>query len=130
MSLYATIRTSVSCPDCGRARTNDWQFYFGAVGDLPRYQLGDAIRWESAPQHGSQALTDVVAVAYSVEEPFCDRCAHPSALAEIAIRNGQVEEIQFLSFEPHRREVFLAGLKRVSFVIGPNGDATSLGSIT
>ena len=48
LGLYATLEDAdVSCPKCGATCGSAWQFYFGGVGDLPRYRLGDSIRWRA-----------------------------------------------------------------------------------
>lgn len=106
MGLYASVDGDVECPTCGQARPHRWQFYFGAVHDLPVYSLGERIRWDGSPFYGDSGLGAVVAVGYCESEWFCRQCDHEYALADISIVAGRLEGIKFRSLEAHVPELF------------------------
>lgn len=116
MGLYATVTAEVPCPTCGTVSTADWQFRLGAVGDLPYYQVGDAIRWEGSSRRqtfGSPDMDPVIAVGYLATEPWCSHCKHMHALADVHIHQGRIERVTFRSFEPWIPETLFVGPNKV-----------------
>lgn len=112
MALYATLRgASVSCPACGQPAGKDWQFYFGAVSQLPDYQLGDRIRWGSGC-YGNPSMDPVYAVAYSIDEPSCVHCGGGPILAELLIEQGIIVGLTAALPGVYRAELLYEGTNR------------------
>lgn len=117
MGLYATlIGASVNCPNCGLVRTDDWQFQFGDVHDLPEYQIGDSIKWSRLQCYGFESMREVYAVAYHVTDDFCPGCT-PSILGQIVIIDGKINALDFLEVGHHKREIFYEGSERSPYYI-------------
>lgn len=113
MGLYATLLDApLQCPVCGGAVGNEWQFYFGAVGQLPAYRLGDQIRWDDGPRFGDDSMALVYALAYCVEEPACRSCSAESMIAEIRIEDGLIRSIGSPRAVAHVPELLLQGADR------------------
>ncbi|MFP2912094.1 hypothetical protein ACLESD_45150 [Pyxidicoccus sp. 3LFB2] len=117
MALYATVTAAVECPRCGVAATADWQFYLGAVGDLPYYAVGDVIRWEASRHqtYGSPDWDEVIAVGYLTQSEWCGNCRHPHVLVDIHIRSNRIERVTFRSFEAWIPETLFIGPERTPF---------------
>lgn len=93
--MYATLESaSVACPACGSICRGDWQFYFGSVSDLPRYQVGERVSWSGSEWFGRPSMQVVHAVAYSVSEPACVSCGLATVLAEIPVLAGTIGELR------------------------------------
>ena len=106
MGLYATLLDAeVPCPRCGQPVLNDWQFYFGAVAELPTYRLGDSILWDGPARFGSRSMSLVYALAYSTSEPACVKCQIDTIVAEILIEDGIVRKIGSLHDDRHLQEL-------------------------
>ncbi|WP_164000520.1 hypothetical protein [Pyxidicoccus caerfyrddinensis] len=114
MALFATVTAEVECPRCGVASSADWQFYLGAVGDMPHYAVGDVLRWEGTRRqtYGSPEWHEVIAVGYMAGSEWCGSCRHPHALADIHVRENRIERVTFRSFEPWIPETLFVGPER------------------
>ena len=113
MGLYATLNSAtVPCPVCGEPCTDDWQFYFGAVSDLPSYRTGDSIVWKHGACFGQPSMNVVDALAYNVREPACTSCGTVSIIAELVIRDGVIEELRKPRAASHVEELLYEGEQR------------------
>jgi hypothetical protein len=113
MGLYATlVEASLPCPTCEQVLSGDWQFYFGGVTQLPKYRLGEQIRWDGPAEFGDVSMTLVSAVAYCVNEPACPSCPVESLLAEIVIEDGWIRSIGSPRIAWHARELLFEGPER------------------
>ena len=113
MGLYATLlEAPLPCPNCGRVLNSEWQFYFGGVADLPRYRLGDQVRWDGPAQFGDVSMTLVSAVAYCVNEPACTSCPVESLVAEILIEDGWLRSLSSPRIAWHACELLFEGPDR------------------
>ncbi len=98
---------------CGTECRDNWQFYFGAVWDLPYYELGDRIAWaEVGATFGPPSMTLVYALAYSVSQPACDSCGTPTIIAELIIRDCVLKELTAPRAIYHTRELLYEGEER------------------
>jgi len=111
MALFATlIDASVQCPGCGAHCIDDWQFYFGAVTNLPRYRVGDSITWDQPAMYGLPSMREVRAVAYG---PACASCPVASILAEILIEDSVIVSLANPGDRAHSTELLYEGEARV-----------------
>ena len=110
MGLYATLlEAPLPCPNCGRVLNSEWQFYFGGVADLPRYRLGDQVRWDGPAQFGDVSMTLVSAVADCVNEPACTSCPVESLVVEIVIEDGWLRSLSSPHIAWHACELLFEG---------------------
>ena len=117
MGLYARlINTPLVCPKCGVARTDTWQFQFGDVHDLPQYEIGDSIHWDTLHCYGFASMREVYAVAYPEAEVFCHGCTD-TILGQVVIIDGKVRSLKFLEFGHHKVELFYVGAEKRPYYI-------------
>jgi len=113
MGLYATLQDAlVECRRCGAGNRGDWQFYYGEVSSLPRYRVGDTIRWDGSPQYGGPATPLVFAVAYPDSPEACSHCG-AEFLCEVRIDNGRIVDCHYLTDQTFLPELVYEGTERI-----------------
>lgn len=117
MGYFARLlKTPLDCPKCGLTHTYTWQFYFGAVHNLPDYKIGDSIHWDTYYCYGFASMEEVYAVAYHEAEVFCPGCTD-DVLGQVVIIDGKVKSLMFLEIGHHKAELFYVGSERRPYYI-------------
>ena len=116
------IDAELDCPECGRLLDTAWQFYFGAKWDMPRYRIGDRIRWEGTC-FGEPTMTKVEAIAYPDAEVVCPHCGIDDILASIKIEDSVIKGISFYKRSFFEGDVLYVGDERTPYTKTKTYDA-------